>query len=382
MQRSGIGWKLNVLRCLAAIMAGVVLLVPTVPTVLGQESLEASDTRTGDQEAAPAAFFEPVLDRAGEPAQGELGDSLRDRAARWTASAEFLLLERIGTVPYMLVKRVPGGHMTDPGTEALDATDLHQGFAGGPRLGLTRHGQDGYDLELSYFQIDGWNSTRSIYPADPQDWRWLTMRCPGEFLQGNEMVGQGMVWQYASRLNNAEMNLRWSPGRRASLLAGIRWVRLHENLQGALEPPTISWEPPFWNTATTNNLYGLQIGANGRLFELGHFSIDGLVKAGMFDNNAVETTGVSTIKVVRPSSASTNHAAFVGETGLQCRYEVTRRLTLKLGYEAIWIQGVALAPGQIDQTYMTTPTTAVALGVNCKSGVFYHGATTGFEYSF
>ena len=31
---------------------------------------------------------------------------------------------------------------------------------------------------------------------------------------------------------------------------------------------------------------------------------------------------------------------------------------------------------------MTTPTTGQALGVNCNSGVFYHGATVGLEYSF
>jgi hypothetical protein len=118
--------------------------------------------------------------------------------------------------------------------------------------------------------------------------------------------------------------------------------------------------------------------------ERGRFSIDGLVKAGIFDNNAEETTGVSIFKVVKPSSASTNHAAFVGETGLQCKYQVTERLLLRAGYEAIWLQGVALAPGQIQETCTTslTPVTVQALGINCNSGVFYHGATAGLEYSF
>ena len=39
----------------------------------------------------------------------------------------------------------------------------------------------------------------------------------------------------------------------------------------------------------TNNLYGFQIGADGKLLERGRFSIDGLVKAGIFDNNAEQT---------------------------------------------------------------------------------------------
>ena len=86
---------------------------------------------------------------------------------------------------------------------------------------------------------------------------------------------------------------------------------------------------------------------------------------------------------MRPASASTNHAAFVGETGLQCKYQVTKGLLLRAGYEAIWLQGVALAPGQIQETCTTVfASNCASLGINCNSGVFYHGATAGLEYSF
>ena len=54
-----------------------------------------------------------------------------------------------------------------PGVEALNANDFQQGFAGGPRLGLIRHGDSGYDFELTYFQIDGWSSVRTVGPYDP-----------------------------------------------------------------------------------------------------------------------------------------------------------------------------------------------------------------------
>ena len=83
-------------------------------------------------------------------------------------------------------------------------------------------------------------------------------------------------------------------------------------------------------------------------------------------------------------SASTNHAAFLGEIDLQCKYQVTKGLVLKAGYEAMWLQGVAFAPGQIPETQsrIAPPINVQALGVNCNSGVFYHGATAGLEYSF
>jgi len=196
-----------------------------------------------------------------------------------------------------------------------------------------------------------------------------------------------MVWDYATKLYNAEFNVRWNPISRVTMLAGFRWVRLGENLVGTLNPTTFPGEQSywnFWNTTTINNLFGFQIGADGKIWEIDRFSISGLVKAGIFDNNAEQTTEISVkYKRERSASASTNAAALVGETGLRCEYQVTQRLSFKAGYEAIWLQGVASAPGQIQET--STDMNAVtmqSLGVNCSSGVFYHGATAGLEYSF
>jgi hypothetical protein len=206
------------------------------------------------------------------------------------------------------------------------------------------------------------------------------MRAPGGFLQTQDHPYQAMAWDDATKLYNAELNVRWNPCRRVTVLAGFRWIELKENLQGALVPT--EGFPPFWNTSTNNNLYGFQIGAGGKILERGRFSIEGVVKAGIYDNNAEQSTGVSIFKIVRPSYASANNAAFVGETGLQCKYQVNKRLVLKAGYEVLWLAGVALAPGQIQETYTTKPDTVQALGVNSDSGVFFHGATAGLEYSF
>jgi hypothetical protein len=170
------------------------------------------------------------------------------------------------------------------------------------------------------------------------------------------------------------------------MLAGFRWLNLDESLVAALSPATIATEPPFWDTRTSNKLYGFQIGAACKLFERGRFSIDGRIKTGIYDNDAEQTTAVSVIaKQVRSASATTNHAAFVGETGLSCRYRINHRLALKAGYELLWLEGVALAPGQIENSFTTTKifeNSVRVSGVNCNSGVFYHGATLGVEGAF
>jgi len=378
---------------LGTAICAVLIGAASTAAVLGQNAPPPDRLPAGNGDDSPPSFSETMADQPQGSCCCDLGCCPSCRCPRWTASADFIILDRIGSVNQTLVERVPLSVPyldvpKTPGVEAFNANDFQQGSAGGPRLGLIRHGDSGYDLELSYFQIDGWSSDRSVGPDNPID--WLVMRAPGGFTQTNQepqLASQAMVWDYATKLYDAELNVRWNPSSRVTVLAGFRWVNLGEKLVGTLDPVTFSWEPStwnFWNTTTTNNLYGFQIGADGKLFERGRFSIGGLVKAGIFDNDAEQTTEVSVIaKQERTASASTNHAAFVGETGLQCKYQVTERLLLRAGYEAIWLQGVALAPGQIQRTQTDLRTISVqALGVNCDSSVFYHGATAGLEYSF
>lgn len=332
--------------------------------------------------------------------------------ARWTVSAEALILERTGTADRTLVERVPGSVAFGKvpytaGAQALDSTDLDQGFSSGFRLGATYHADSNCGLELSFFRVGGWDSTQSIGPDNPPN--WLVMRAPGVFFQTQDFPYQSMTWDYSTDLYNAEFNFHYNLSNRITVLAGFRWVQLNENLQGTLGPPDRNlptWKynpnnnlfdveqienqgppatgafPPFWNTSTTNNLYGLQMGADGKLFERGRFSIDALIKAGGYLNHASESTGVSLQKVVYPSSGSANQAAFVGEAGLQCKYRFDSGLALKLGYEAVWLEGVATAPGQIKETYVGGPASVTSLGVNSNSGVLFNGMTAGLEYSF
>ncbi len=362
------------------------------------------------EDISPASFSQMLAAQSPNADCCDTNCCLPSCRPRWTASAEVIALSRSGGGNQTLVERVSGyppadrvpgsttfGNLfTTPGAEALTGNDFQQGFNAGPRLGLIRHGDSGYDLELTYFQIDGFNSNRTVLPNDSSD--CLVMRAPGRWLftmtpggwngwiQTNQDSTQAMAWDYASQLYNAEANVRWNPYRRLTMLAGFRWMDLNESLVGALSPPTVSTEPPFWTTKTRNNLFGFQIGADGKLFERGRFSIGGLIKAGIFDNDAKQMTAVSVIhKSVYSASDSTDHTAFVGETGLRCEYQINDRLTLKAGYEVIWIEGVALAPEQVQQTYTTTrwvDSSVQALGINCNSGVFYHGAAVGLEYSF
>jgi hypothetical protein len=339
---------------------------------------------------------------------------------RWTISVEAIVLGRMGGVNQTLVSRVPGtvpyydppnpDSFSDPGVQAFNSNQFWQGFSAGPKIALTYHGGSGYGAELSYFNIFDQRATEAIGPDSPAD--WLVMKAPGAFWQTQDFPYQAMVWSSATNLYSAEANGRLDLSSRVTILAGVRWLQLNDNLQGTLTPADRnepSWKqgclfsnspncyianvssnvppeiyPPFWTTSTTNNLYGVQIGLDGKIWELGRFSLGGTIKVGVFDNNAEQSTGVSLEKTVYPATAATNHAAFASEASLQVKYQLTKGLALKAGYEALWLDGVALAPGQIQQTYtaLSTPPNVRALGVNCGSNVLFQGATAGLEYSF
>jgi hypothetical protein len=371
--------------------------------------------------AAPlptAALAGPLADGDGAaPPQAPVDQA--EGAPRWTFSAEAIGLARQGGVNQTLVARVPGSvpfyvppapdSATYPGGEALNSDQFRQGFSAGPKLSLTYHDPSGYGVELSYFSVLGLSAAKAVGPDNPPD--WLVMKAPGTFWQTQDFPYQAMAWKDATSLQSVEANGRLNLSRRVTVLAGLRWLQLNDSFQGTVTPgdrtaptwkdqcyyeslvdlPTQCSEyypggapgiyPPFWTTSVTNNLYGAQIGLEGKLLELGRLSLDGTIKAGLFDDAAEQSTIVSMKKQLFPSRAATSHAAFAGEAGLQVKYQLTKGLALKAGYEALWLDGVALAPGQIQET-STTLTSVSALGVNCRSSALFQGGTVGLEYSF
>lgn len=332
--------------------------------------------------------------------------------SQWTVSEEALIFDRVGTAKWVLVERVPGATPflsvpTTPSTPVFNSGDFNQGYAPGLKLGLDYHVDHNYDLLLSFFYIGTWDSAKSVGPDNPLN--WLEMKAPGVFFQTQDFAYQSMQWDYSTQLYNAELNIQKKVSDRVRMLAGFRWLQLRENLQGTIPPADTfqpAWKntdplstlfdvakittgssapayPPFWNTSTANNLYGFQVGVDGKIFEYRRFSINGSIKGGAYLNHASELTGVSLAKTVYESGASDNRAAFVGEGGLRCEYQVTRAITLKFGYGVLWLSGVATAPGQIRETYIFySPTRVETHDVSSNSNVLFHGATAGLEFKF
>ena len=163
--------------------------------------------------------------------------------------------------------------------------------------------------------------------------------------------------------------------------AGFRYLNISQRLgilAQAVAFPSASLEEGTYDISTTNNLFGAQLGA--RLRRLwGRFGWEATGMAGVFGNAEQETQSVTDFPnfPLRPTvSTSGGEVAFVGEINLSALYRLTDVWILKAGYNLMWIDGLALAPDQLDFNFATSPS-----GNQLQNGgaMFLQGVNVGLE---
>ncbi len=341
--------------------------------------------------------------------------------SHWNFSVEAIALSRSNnSVNQPLVSTLPGSSSFAqtayiPASEVFNSNQFQQGSAVGPKLTLDYLGDSGYGFELSYFNVNNLNASNTIGPSNPGN--WYIMKAPG-FWQTQDFAYQGMTWASTTSLYSAEANAKIKASDSFNFLAGLRWLQLKDSLVGSLSPAdqnvplwktggcppgvsgigditlsqttqacasgaVVGGYPPFWSTSTRNNLLGLQIGAQGTILEIGRLSFGGSLKAGIFNNQATQSNDVSITKIMYSASATSNQIAYSGEGVIQMKYLLASDLSIKMGYQLLWLDRIALAPGQIPHVYSgTSPTSVTARGVNTSSNILFQGGTVGLEYSF
>jgi hypothetical protein len=236
-------------------------------------------------------------------------------------------------------------------------------------------------IEATYFSIDNWNYSRLINPAPGAGIVTLPGALP---LNSVDYLGaDNMQLNYSARLLNGELNvirpLAWPD---IGFLAGFRYLQLNENFNiHALN--TIVSQASDYNTRTTNNLYGGQIGTRIRK-QWDLFGIEFTGKAGLFDNDSRQKNYVddqNNSVALRPLRGGNTHSAsFVGDINLTGTFRIDTNWVLRFGYNVLWVERVALAPDQLD---FRDPTIAASgTGINHRGGLFAHGVNAGLEARF
>jgi hypothetical protein len=247
--------------------------------------------------------------------------------------------------------------------------------AGGVRAGFGIRDCSPWAWEFAYLGLFDEESSKSIALADE-------LALPGDLglATNNFYFADEVSVRYESQLHNAEVNRVYCCGdccgRSVEFLYGLRYLNLNEEF--SIVSTDFQEGTSTYDVETNNNLFGAQIGSRLRHC-YGRWSWEGTGKAGIF-GNAAEQHSAAIVDfpafVVRPArSSSEGDVAFVGDVNLSAIYRLTDVWGFRAGYNLIWIDGVALAPDQLD----FTNTADSGKEINTDGGLFLHGVNVGFE---
>jgi hypothetical protein len=209
-------------------------------------------------------------------------------------------------------------------------------------------------------------------------------------LAGNDFVSLSQL----SAFNSQELNLRYwidmPPGPfDFSLTLGARHVSAKENLvfhsEAAAGNPAAGNFDNDLTVFTQNDLWGGQLGFQVAWLQSAHVWFEFDAKGAMFHNNASQSSLYTTTDNVAmtatnfPSTRAQERTAWLGD--FTCAYNIQFHpgLVLRLGYQAVFLNGIALSADNIEHD-----NTRLRLGparLDDSGEVAYHGPIIGLMYN-
>jgi hypothetical protein len=267
------------------------------------------------------------------------------------------------------------------GTVLLNASDFDFGPRSGIDATLTYYRNCDTGFDVRYLWVDDYNANVAF--AVPTGTSLLNTTPNSYFIGGGAIPAD---FRYLSKLQTVEVNLR-KKLQRFDLLLGFRYADFHESLEGAYTSGALT-ETETWS-ADRNSLYGVQAGGEAVLWESAcrTVRVDGFGKAGVYYNDihtSFETRFFNDFNNPVVASAGNSQAAFLGELGINAAYQATEHLSLRAGYQVLWLSGVATAGRQVPATanFNGTGGRTIASSVDGGSSIFYHGFNAGLEVAW
>ncbi len=291
---------------------------------------------------------------------------------QWTARASvvYLLRDDPENLQYF---QAPGGN------DAFNFSQFDFDNEPGLDVSIFRELGGGQRIEARYLGL--WNVFDRVTVQVPPGLGAINTNPPLPF--GLDPVNTLIHSGYDSELHSGELNycLDESPGQ--TWIIGFRYLNIGEEFHADYDFATLPIEVDNI-LEVDNNLYGLQVGAEADLFSdwMGACRLIGFVKAGVYgaQSNYDYSYTQPPVFDLQGSNDDTD-IAFVGEAGLTLNRSIGYNTSLLLGYRLLWIDGVALAAEQIDNT-SDSLVNPVPVTVDNSGDLFYHGATLGVEYRY
>ena len=227
----------------------------------------------------------------------------------------------------------------DPGSGSVTISqDLEHGFPVAPRIQVATRLYGCWHAQLVYFGTDAWDSTARIRDVPP-------------------MPDLSADINYEAELQNVELNFLQGPSFIDTFwLVGLRYLKYQDSFMEAyrLDP---ALGPSIAETAigeADNSLFGPQIGlfqdVGNRITELRMggklgFMNNRIKQFGPAYDNAITIDGVPEIRF----DNEIDEFAFLGEVSLTLSHHFTRHLSLRVGYQGVYLDSIAQSATQNGQ---------------------------------
>jgi hypothetical protein len=312
-------------------------------------------------------------------------------------------------VDYMMLKRDNPGRSQDftslgPGpnpnivlrTSDLDFSQLRPGF----RFSAAFQLMAANSLEFTYFGQFNFTSQASVTSQAGNLFSVFSNFGDGTLPIGAFAEFENANYQqisYQSTFDSFEVNWRkrWmAPNCRyqGSWTLGVRHFILDEKFRFSTAANASGFQPPFPigafipgraqdDTDTTNNLTGIQIGTDAWICILPGFRVGGEFQAGVYGNhmNVNTTIGSNLNTNVFREKLQSNDVSFIGQINLLATYRFNYQWSGRVGYQFLFVDGVALASENFNPTAPLVSPLHVPF-LNDNGNVFYHGWNVGLEY--
>lgn len=203
--------------------------------------------------------------------------------------------------------------------------------------------------------------------------------------------------ELSSDLQTGEISYRrywlgWTPRVSGTLLGGFRYTKLNEDFvfasQGseALPQQVLPLAALKYDEDCENNLAGFQMGGDIWVSLFQGLRIGTEAKVGIYDNHSRLTNRItSEPQNVEPPTLfeqfKDDHAAFIGEGSFDVVADVLPSLSIRAGYEVLFLNELVLAGDNFNQSSPYGNQVAPRVPFVDEHGeLFYHGGHVGIEY--
>ncbi|HUE71701.1 MAG TPA: hypothetical protein VMP01_12515 [Pirellulaceae bacterium] len=258
----------------------------------------------------------------------------------------------------------------EAGDTALSTSDLDVEFDSGMRITVGRTLGGCYQVEGIYQGIYSWDDTAAA--ASPDGIQDFT-----NFLDAfTTETGTQASTSIFAKMQSAEVNFRaWldmPPGPfDVQLLVGARYMNINEDLRFGIDEPASNVL-----VQTNNDLWGVQLGVDLKwlVHPRAYIHFDG--KGAICHNNASLATALNGAGDV----AAGDRTAFVGDLLLTANWQMTPSWSIRAGYQAIFVHGVAISADNLAANAALLDA-GEPVDLDDRGEVVYHGPVLGVMWA-